>query len=107
MPPGRPAAAERALAEQVLSTVPDVDKLLYARVDMAEDAAGQPILTELELVEPGLYLRFHHASIPAFVQAIVEVAEAARGSGHLVGDAVEAGTLGRPGDQVAVQALAG
>ncbi|MBB5080608.1 ATP-grasp domain-containing protein [Nonomuraea endophytica] len=79
--PWQPTAAERDLAERVLSTVPDVDRLLYARVDMADDPAGNPILTELELVEPGLYLRFHKDSIPAFVEAIVDMAEALRPAG--------------------------
>ena len=46
---------ERALAEEVLALVPR--DLVYARVDVARDAAGKPHLMELELVEPSLFLR--------------------------------------------------
>ena len=43
------AAAEARLALQ--------EPLLYARVDLLFDGAGAPVLTELELVEPSLFLR--------------------------------------------------
>jgi hypothetical protein len=29
---------------------------LYARIDLIPDSAGQPVISELELVEPHLYL---------------------------------------------------
>lgn len=45
---------ERALAERVLETLPS--NLLYARVDLARDDAGRPLLMELELIEPSLFL---------------------------------------------------
>ncbi|WP_440103183.1 ATP-grasp domain-containing protein [Streptosporangium sp. H16] len=76
--PWEPTPAEMALAERALAAVPEADKLLYARVDMADGEAGDPVMTELELVEPGLYLRFHQESIPTFVNAIVEVAKQSR-----------------------------
>ncbi|MFI6453284.1 hypothetical protein ACIBF6_17170 [Streptosporangium amethystogenes] len=78
--PWQPTSAELALAERALAAVPEADRLLYARVDMADDEAGEPVMTELELVEPGLYLRFHQESIPTFVEAIVEAAERSRSS---------------------------
>jgi glutathione synthase/RimK-type ligase-like ATP-grasp enzyme len=52
--PAVAAADETALAEQVLSTVDD--DLLYARVDIARFADGSPVLMELELTEPRLFL---------------------------------------------------
>ncbi|MEV4291243.1 hypothetical protein AB0K40_37535 [Nonomuraea bangladeshensis] len=72
--PWAPTEAERELAERALAAVPQADQLLYARVDMADDESGRPVMTELELVEPGLYLRFHHDSIPTFVAAITAMA---------------------------------
>jgi hypothetical protein len=48
--PDEAAAARRVLA---LAGFPD---LLYARVDLARDAAGAPLLMELELIEPTLFL---------------------------------------------------
>ncbi|HEU0029340.1 MAG TPA: hypothetical protein VFQ53_01820 [Kofleriaceae bacterium] len=43
---------ERAVAAAALAPYPD---LLYARVDLARDADGQPRVMELELVEPSLF----------------------------------------------------
>ncbi|MGB8650321.1 MAG: hypothetical protein WCD35_06630, partial [Mycobacteriales bacterium] len=52
--PRRPAAAEVALAEQVLDVVRSWgDELLYARVDLLPG----PVLLELEVTEPSLFLR--------------------------------------------------
>ena len=55
---GEANAAERALAEQALAevaarfgTLP-----LYARVDLLTGTDGEPLLIELEVVEPALYL---------------------------------------------------
>ncbi len=50
-------ADERALAEAVLA--PLAAELLYARVDMARDERGRPMLMELELIEPSLFLVQH------------------------------------------------
>lgn len=44
---------ERAIA---LAALAPYGALLYARVDVARDAAGQPCVMELELVEPSLFL---------------------------------------------------
>ena len=53
-----PTAAERALAAKVLSAVAarGLGEPVYARVDMAEGPDGRPLLMELELVEPALFL---------------------------------------------------
>jgi glutathione synthase/RimK-type ligase-like ATP-grasp enzyme len=49
-----PAADEREAAEAILAAVED--RLLYARVDLVRGLEGRPVLMELELVEPDLYL---------------------------------------------------
>ena len=54
-----PAADERALAQRVLAHVDGLGfgPLAYARVDVARcDATGGPLLMELEIVEPSLFL---------------------------------------------------
>jgi hypothetical protein len=60
---------ERALAERALAEVPE--PLLYARIDMARDDHGAPLLMELELVEPSLYLAQHPPALTRFADAIV------------------------------------
>jgi len=47
------AADERAVAEAALA--PYREQLLYARCDLARDAHGQPLIMELELIEPSLF----------------------------------------------------
>lgn len=44
---------------------------LYARVDLVRDAANQPLLLELELVEPSLFLAFAPESAENFADAIL------------------------------------
>ena len=60
---------EAVLAERVLAAVSE--PLLYARIDVARDENQKPLLMELELIEPSLFL--DHA-VPAiarrFAQAI-------------------------------------
>jgi len=52
---------ELAVAEQALAAVPGgADSLLYARVDLLPGPDGAPLLLELELTEPSLFLS--HAS---------------------------------------------
>jgi hypothetical protein len=60
---------ERELAERVMRTV-GVEQL-YARVDMVRDASGTPMLMELELIEPSLFLLQHRPAADAFADAIV------------------------------------
>ncbi|MEU8302138.1 hypothetical protein AB0C84_01140 [Actinomadura sp. NPDC048955] len=50
---------ELEVARRALAAVPHGDDLLYARVDMIPGPDGAPMLIELELTEPALYL--HHA----------------------------------------------
>jgi len=51
-----PDPAERAVAEEILDGLPwPRAELLYARVDLIRDHAGEPRLIELELTEPSLF----------------------------------------------------
>jgi hypothetical protein len=59
---------ERALAERAVATVPL--ELVYARVDVAPDDDGTPLLMELELMEPSLYFPQSSAALERMVDAI-------------------------------------
>jgi hypothetical protein len=66
---------EMRLAQEALDAarnlVPDAEwPLLYARVDMAPGADGAPMLMELELIEPSLFLSQHPPSLATFADAI-------------------------------------
>lgn len=50
-----PSAAERVVADAALAAVP-FEPLLYARVDVVPGPDGSPVLIELELAEPSLFL---------------------------------------------------
>ena len=65
--PDERAAADRALA------VAGAD-LLYARVDLVRDCAGTPLLMELELVEPDLYLEYDSGAPDRFASAVAAAA---------------------------------
>jgi glutathione synthase/RimK-type ligase-like ATP-grasp enzyme len=60
--------AERVLAEAALA--PFRDRLLYARVDVARDAVGAPMVMELELVEPSLFFTRSAYALERFVTAL-------------------------------------
>jgi glutathione synthase/RimK-type ligase-like ATP-grasp enzyme len=66
-----PAPDEFAAAEAALRAA-DAD-LLYARVDLVRMPDGAPVLMEIELVEPDLYLE-HHPDAPAAFARAVEAA---------------------------------
>lgn len=73
--PWQPSAAELALAERALAAVPGSPELLYARVDLVDDAdSGEPRVMELELVEPNLFLFLHADSLPAVTEEILTAA---------------------------------
>lgn len=67
-----PSAAEVETAAAVLAAVPPVlsDGLLYARVDLIPDADGRPVLLELELSEPSLFLAHDSGAAGRFAAAI-------------------------------------
>lgn len=64
--------AEFQLARRALATLPQLTQreLLYARVDVAQDELGTLRVTELELVEPSLFLTLHDAALRRFVGAL-------------------------------------
>jgi hypothetical protein len=56
--PRTPTPAELSVANRILEAVPGGSKrLLYARVDLIPGPDGEPLLAELELTEPTLFLR--------------------------------------------------
>jgi glutathione synthase/RimK-type ligase-like ATP-grasp enzyme len=64
----RPSQDECAAAEAILRAAGE--PLLYARVDLVRDLSGRPVLMELELVEPDLYLGFDARAAAAFAEAV-------------------------------------
>jgi hypothetical protein len=70
--PRTPSAAELAVAELALAAVPGGSKrLLYARVDMIPGPDGEPLVVELELTEPSLFLRSNPAAADRLADAIL------------------------------------
>lgn len=63
-----PTAAELAVGEAVVATLPD--GLVYARVDLIPDADGNPHLIELELTEPSVFLEHDPAAADRLAAAI-------------------------------------
>jgi glutathione synthase/RimK-type ligase-like ATP-grasp enzyme len=69
--PRRATPAERELAAAALAAVPGgPDGLLYARVDVVADETGSPVVLELELTEPSLFLTEAEGSADALASAI-------------------------------------
>jgi glutathione synthase/RimK-type ligase-like ATP-grasp enzyme len=60
---------ERSLAEAALA--PYVDRILYGRVDLARDDQGQPMVMELELVEPSLFFSRHPPALERYVRSLI------------------------------------
>jgi hypothetical protein len=58
--PADPTPGQREVAQAVFDSVgdlvPGAATPLYARIDLVEDADGRPVLLELELAEPSLFL---------------------------------------------------
>jgi len=67
-----PTEAELEIARRVLTMVPGgAKRLLYARVDVVPGPTGEPLLLELELTEPGLFLRFAEGAADRLADAII------------------------------------
>ena len=58
-----PRADQLAVAEAALQCAPS--GWLYARVDLIDDEQGRPVVLELEMVEPSLFLGSHAGDRPA------------------------------------------
>lgn len=65
-----PAPDELALADRVLAGVPERADLLYARVDTVRGADGVPVLMELELTEPALFLAYGEGAADRLAAAV-------------------------------------
>ena len=59
---------ERVLADAALA--PIADRIYYGRVDLARDAAGRPMVMELELVEPSMFFAKQPGSADRFVAGL-------------------------------------
>ncbi len=69
--PAQPSAAELALGERALDAVPfDRLGLLYARIDLIPAADGGPVVLEVELTEPSLFLGYADGAVERFAGAI-------------------------------------
>ncbi|MFE2924183.1 ATP-grasp domain-containing protein [Streptomyces goshikiensis] len=71
-----PDAAELAVARAALTalaTTLAAGPLLYARVDLALDTAGSPVVMELELIEPNLFLTATEGGVDRFVEAVARL----------------------------------
>lgn len=69
--PRTASAAELDAARRVLAAVPGgPDRLLYARIDLIPAADGTPLLVELELTEPSLFLGYAADAADRFAAAI-------------------------------------
>ena len=70
--PRQPSGDELRLAERVLAAVPGgPERLTYARVDLVPGDDGRPLLIELELTEPSLFMATAPGSEDRFADAIV------------------------------------
>jgi glutathione synthase/RimK-type ligase-like ATP-grasp enzyme len=59
---------ERAVAEAALE--PYASQILYARVDIARDPDDEPMVMELEMIEPSLFFARQPGSVQRFVNAL-------------------------------------
>ncbi|MCS6916810.1 MAG: hypothetical protein RMK52_07475 [Chitinophagales bacterium] len=66
--PYQPAAEEIELARQALQCSPQPP--VYGRVDLLWDEAGRPLVSELELIEPELWLRCSEPAAALFANAL-------------------------------------
>jgi len=73
-----PTPAELKVAEAALAAVPGGNRLLYARIDMIPGLDGEPLLVELELTEPSLFLATAPGAAERLSTAIAERLAAAQ-----------------------------
>jgi glutathione synthase/RimK-type ligase-like ATP-grasp enzyme len=70
------SAAERELGDRVVAELSAVfpqlaGPLLYARVDLIPDDSGNPVILEVELIEPSLFFEHAPGSVERFADAII------------------------------------
>jgi len=66
-----PAAVDPRLADHALAVLASAPPVLYARVDTVRDDAGEPLLMELEVTEPFLFLEHAPEGADRFARAAV------------------------------------
>jgi glutathione synthase/RimK-type ligase-like ATP-grasp enzyme len=78
-----PTAAQREVAQAVFDAVPGLvgveNSPLYARIDLVQDADGLPVVLELELTEPSLFLPQAPDAAAALVRAVAAELTLTRG----------------------------
>ena len=67
-----PTAAQRAVAAQALATVAGDGPPLYARVDVLPGPDGAPVVLEVELTEPSLFLGHDRGAADRLAGAIAD-----------------------------------
>jgi glutathione synthase/RimK-type ligase-like ATP-grasp enzyme len=72
-----PSPADLRVAEAAVAAAPAEEELLYARVDLVHDP--DPLVLELELAEPSLYLSYAEGSTERFAELIAGASGASRG----------------------------
>jgi len=68
--PRTPSHAERGVARRVLAALPCAVTPLYARVDLLPTRTG-PVVLEVELAEPSMFLTFETGSAGRFAEALL------------------------------------
>ena len=73
--PRIPTERERATGERVLAALPfSRESLAYARVDLVWDESAGPLVIEVELIEPSVFLEKAGASVDRFADVLVDAA---------------------------------
>lgn len=63
--------ARRLLTERSTDVEVSTERFLFARVDFVKDDDGNPVLMELEMVEPSLFLGFHEGALARFADIVI------------------------------------
>ena len=70
---GEATAEQREFAAEVMAEVSErFGTPLYARVDIAADADGRPVLMELEAIEPYFYFDHGPGAAERFARAVLD-----------------------------------
>ncbi|MFD4736137.1 RimK family alpha-L-glutamate ligase [Streptomyces virginiae] len=76
--PYEPSEAELRTARAALAAVPAPGELLFARVDLTLNAAREPVVMELELIEPNLFLSINPHGLERFAETVTAAVAAGR-----------------------------
>jgi len=74
--PRAPDGLERRLAADALAALP-FEMPLYVRVDLVRDGEGRPVVLEVEMTEPSVFLAHAAGAADRFARAILGRANAA------------------------------